>query len=282
MIYEFNHTLTFPPIGGISSETKLLAGIHNWSSVKAFERVKRELERQKYSTDEVMDRLCFIEFNALKVVSESLGLNFEEVEQSLAESATAFADSTHKDWMDSDFNSIEEFVEKHLADEYVEKSFLWRKYVLEHWNKKPNKPRLTSSKAQMVEKVSPGATDWISKAKVAKESESKIRKPKKGKRASRKIQSRKAVDNVLDFEALKKRVNTRRNSAKRMNALLGEPAYLLSIPKAGWSWMCDYHQVYGLTDDEEEALFMAGAHMHYTEVDGDVCELFMRDWSNSV
>jgi hypothetical protein len=280
VIYEFNQALTFPPIGGISSEARLLAGIHNYSSFKAFEPVKRELERQKYSADEVLDRLCFIEFNALMAVSKSLELNFEEVHQFLMEIATSFAESTHKDWLSSEFNSVEEFAAKELEEEFLSKSFLWRKYVLDSWNKKPAKPRLTSSDSLLVEKVAPGATAWISQAGAA-EKQKKIGKPKKGKSEKRKSKSTQVNDNILDFEELKKKVSLRRNSIKRMGALQDEPAYLLSIPKAGWSWMCDYHHVYGLTDDEDEALFMAGAHMHYTEVDGDVCELFIRDWGNS-
>ena len=39
----------------------------------------------------------------------------------------------------------------------------------------------------------------------------------------------------------------------------------------GWSWFCEYHDSYGLGDDEDEVLFMAGAHMHYHSPFGDDC-----------
>lgn len=49
-------------------------------------------------------------------------------------------------------------------------------------------------------------------------------------------------------------------------------------PIAGWTWYCGYHDSYGIVDDEDEALFMAGAHMHYHQIDGDVCELHFKEW----
>lgn len=50
-------------------------------------------------------------------------------------------------------------------------------------------------------------------------------------------------------------------------------------PIAGWSWYCGYHDTYGIGDDEEEVLFMAGAHLHYFEVDEDKCEIYVREWN---
>jgi hypothetical protein len=57
------------------------------------------------------------------------------------------------------------------------------------------------------------------------------------------------------------------------------PQALRIRPIDGWSWYCGYHDTYGIGDDEDEVLFMAGAHMHYKEVDGDVCELTTRQHS---
>jgi len=45
---------------------------------------------------------------------------------------------------------------------------------------------------------------------------------------------------------------------------------------AGWSWLCDYHNTYGLADTKHEALWMAGAHMHYFESHGDHCDIFIK------
>jgi hypothetical protein len=57
------------------------------------------------------------------------------------------------------------------------------------------------------------------------------------------------------------------------------PQALRIRPIDGWSWYCGYHDTYGIGDDEDEVLFMAGAHMHYKEVDGDVCQLTTRQHS---
>jgi hypothetical protein len=53
-------------------------------------------------------------------------------------------------------------------------------------------------------------------------------------------------------------------------------ATLLVVPKAGWSWYCGYHDTAGSGDDKDEVQFMAGAHVHYHAVDGEVCELYYR------
>ena len=53
-----------------------------------------------------------------------------------------------------------------------------------------------------------------------------------------------------------------------------------SVPIGGWTWFCQYHDTYGLADDKEEALFMAGAHLHYFEVDEDNCELHFKQHGN--
>lgn len=61
---------------------------------------------------------------------------------------------------------------------------------------------------------------------------------------------------------------------------IGVRAPLLKVkPIAGWTWYCGYHDTYGLADDEEEALFMAGAHLHYFKVDEERCEIYTREWN---
>jgi hypothetical protein len=54
-------------------------------------------------------------------------------------------------------------------------------------------------------------------------------------------------------------------------------ATLLVVPKNGWSWYCGYHDTAGSGDDKDEVQFMAGAHIHYHQIDGDVCELYYRE-----
>ena len=45
---------------------------------------------------------------------------------------------------------------------------------------------------------------------------------------------------------------------------------------AGWSWYCSHHDTYGIGDDEDEVLYMAGAHMHYFRVSDD-CEIAVKE-----
>lgn len=50
-------------------------------------------------------------------------------------------------------------------------------------------------------------------------------------------------------------------------------------PIGGWSWYCDYHDVMGVSADNTECLYMAGAHLKYYEVDEELCELHFKDWN---
>ena len=61
---------------------------------------------------------------------------------------------------------------------------------------------------------------------------------------------------------------------KNKQVLETSSATLLVVPKNGWSWYCGYHDTAGSGDDQDEVQFMAGAHIHYHQVDGDVCELY--------
>lgn len=58
--------------------------------------------------------------------------------------------------------------------------------------------------------------------------------------------------------------------------LLVKPDSLYVQPVAGWSWYCGYHDTFGIGDDKQEVQFMAGAHIHYNQIDGDVCELYYK------
>ncbi len=55
-----------------------------------------------------------------------------------------------------------------------------------------------------------------------------------------------------------------------------KPDSLYIQPVAGWSWYCGHHDTFGIGDDEDEVLFMAGAHMHYHQIDGDVCQIYTK------
>lgn len=63
---------------------------------------------------------------------------------------------------------------------------------------------------------------------------------------------------------------------RNQTTLETKTATLRVIPQSGWSWYCGYHDTAGSGDDKDEVQFMAGAHIHYHEIDGDVCELYYR------
>ena len=54
------------------------------------------------------------------------------------------------------------------------------------------------------------------------------------------------------------------------------PPSLQIRPIAGWSCYCTYHDTYGIGDDEDEVLYMAGAHMHYFRI-ADDCEITTKE-----
>ncbi len=63
---------------------------------------------------------------------------------------------------------------------------------------------------------------------------------------------------------------------KDKDTLLVRPDSLRIQQIAGWSWYCTYHDTYGIGDDEEEVLYMAGAHMHYFRISDD-CEIAVKE-----
>jgi hypothetical protein len=70
---------------------------------------------------------------------------------------------------------------------------------------------------------------------------------------------------------------TKMGKLRNKNTLDTKTATLRVVPKAGWSWYCAYHDTAGSGDDMDEVQFMAGAHIHYHQIDGDVCELNYRE-----
>lgn len=56
------------------------------------------------------------------------------------------------------------------------------------------------------------------------------------------------------------------------------PTRMYVNPVVGWSWYCGYHDTYGIAEDRDECSFMFGAHMHYYQIDGDVCEPYYKEW----
>jgi len=84
--------------------------------------------------------------------------------------------------------------------------------------------------------------------------------------------------NIVNFLKYKEQILYKRKVEERESELTDEPAYLLSIPKAGWTWYCDYHESYGLADKEHEALWMGCAHLHYYSEQGDDCTMTIKEW----
>jgi len=64
---------------------------------------------------------------------------------------------------------------------------------------------------------------------------------------------------------------------RNKETLITNPATIVvSRPLEGWTWYCGYHNMAGSGGTKHEVQWMAGAHMHYREVDGDVCEIYIR------
>jgi hypothetical protein len=61
------------------------------------------------------------------------------------------------------------------------------------------------------------------------------------------------------------------------NEIAVRPESIHIRPVAGWSWYCSYHDTYGIGDDEDEVLYMAGAHMNYQELTQERCDLYLRE-----
>jgi hypothetical protein len=62
------------------------------------------------------------------------------------------------------------------------------------------------------------------------------------------------------------------------NTLTTKPSVEMVLrPIAGWTWYCGYHDTAGQGDDFQECQYMAGAHIMYHEIDGEVCELYYRE-----
>ena len=64
---------------------------------------------------------------------------------------------------------------------------------------------------------------------------------------------------------------------KSKDILQTRPPSLRIKSIAGWSWYCGYHDTYGIGDDKQEVYYMAGAHINYKEVDGEVCEIHIKN-----
>jgi hypothetical protein len=238
VIYELNFATSFPIQGAPSDIEELFANIHGRVFYKAYQPAWKEMEGKGVPESDAFERMCFIESNVLVAITGHLDLNFEKVHRGILAKAESFAKRVLKE-IQSDSKITAKSIEKHAikkhADFFIENSYLWKKAVREYWqSQKIGESRKLVSNP-IVEKISPGATNWI-------ESQSKAQ----------------SEDNTSDDDDYFD--------------------YIFTIPEVGWSWICDYHKVFGLCDDENEAHFMAGAHMTYVEVDGDVCEIFFRDW----
>jgi len=87
----------------------------------------------------------------------------------------------------------------------------------------------------------------------------------------------KKASKIIDFLKYREQILYNKKVEEREEKLAEEPAYLLSIPNAGWTWYCDYHEAFGLADTEHEALWMGGAHLHYHE-DDESCTMSIKEW----
>ena len=88
------------------------------------------------------------------------------------------------------------------------------------------------------------------------------------------------VTNFVPYEEFVKKAQKKSQERKQLSAENREAAWHFSVPLGGWTWFCSYHNTYGIGDDEEEVLFMAGAHMHYFRISDD-CQVVTKEWNEN-
>jgi len=245
----------------IPDHAKFLMSTQNFVTVKALaishiHRARQHfndlevilLYKEKIDSRELGDHLLVAEKKALEFASKALKIKFSDVFEEITSNASIFAKANY------DGTSADNLIKKlGRGNKMSGKSSLWRQIVFsEILVKKPGTSKPTNKNTtKKRSKVSPGKSD---------------------------MKKHFETSNVINFAKFDKEKKQNEKMRKRKIELANEPAYLLSIPLAGWSWYCDYHEAFGVADTEHEALWMGGAHMHYFDEQGDLCEMNVREW----
>lgn len=279
----------------IPDHAKFLINVHNYSRHQALvishiHRARQyfnDLEvfllyKERINPQELGDHLLIAEKMALEKASNVLKISFDDVFEEIINNANLFASSSF------DGTPVERLIPALRGGAGMSgKSSLWRQLVISEILALSESNELSKSAKSSSKFNSPKPiieivnSKLVKKPGTAKKSKKSVTKPQKRKpKSNNKAEMRKHFDskNVINLSEFQKQKKNRSKMAEREIVLADEPAYLLSIPKAGWSWYCDFHEAFGVADTEHEALWMGGAHMHYFEEQGDDCEMFVRDW----
>jgi hypothetical protein len=220
------------------------------------------------------------EKTALESACKALKIKYGEVLEEVTINASAFAKTNYNG------TSADTLIKKlGGGDKMSGKSSLWRQIVFSEIlylaeSEKNQSSKGNSSKPKSVKPI----VEILNKDLVKKPGTSKPTNKNTTKKRSKvspgKSEMKKHFEtsNVINFAKFDKEKKQKEKMRKRKIELANEPAYLLSIPSAGWSWYCDYHEAFGVADTEHEALWMGGAHMHYFDEQGDLCEMNVREW----
>lgn len=263
--------------------TKALAISHinrarqHFNELEVFLLYKEKIDPQKLG-----DHLLVAEKMALELASKTLKINYDEVFEEVVNNACTFAKSNY------DGTSDNALIQKlGMGNKMSGKSSLWRQIVFAeilNLGKAEKNISATSSSVKpkslkpIIEIVNQNLVKKPGTSKPKNKETPRVRSKKKITSSKSRMKKQFETSNVIDFARFDKEKKQKEKIIKREIELSNEPAYLLSIPTAGWSWYCDYHEAFGVADTEHEALWMGGAHMHYFEEQGDNCEMYVREW----
>ena len=277
----------------IPDHAKFLMSTQNFVTVKALaishiHRARQHfndlevilLYKEKIDSRELGDHLLVAEKKALEFASKALKIKFSDVFEEITSNASIFAKANY------DGTSADTLIKKlGRGNKMSGKSSLWRQIVFSEilYLAESEKNQSSKSDSSKLKSVKP-IVEILNKDLVKKPGTSKPANKNTTKMRSKvspgKSDMKKHFEtsNVINFAKFDKEKKQNEKMRKRKIELANEPAYLLSIPSAGWSWYCDYHEAFGVADTEHEALWMGGAHMHYFDEQGDLCEMNVREW----
>lgn len=262
----------------VSDSEKTLVNIHIEMAPQFFEELEIFLRvKNKFPQTEIDGHFLDAENKALATACKMLNLDFDFALGLLTDQAYELAQKKYN----KNFTYLENFEKIRNDKELSGKSVMWRfsvrsgfKYIEQQGlkqNKRIDKPVTEKINVEKVKKPVTTKKATVVKPVIEIVNQDKVKKPGTSKRVTKQ-------ENIIEYEDFAKRAKTKSQLKKKQSASKRDAAWHFSVPIDGWTWYCDYHDTYGLADDYDECLFMFGAHMHYKEIDGDVCEPLFKEW----
>ncbi|MEN9304778.1 MAG: hypothetical protein RLY76_46 [Actinomycetota bacterium] len=272
------HDFRFATNTGVSDSEKTLVNIHIEMATQFFEELDIFLRiKNKFPQVEIDRHFLDAESKALATACRMLNLDFDFALGLLSDKAYELAEKKYN----KKLTYLENFGKVRNDKELSGKSVMWRhsvltafKYIEQQGSKQAKSIGKPVTEKINVEKVKkPVATKKATAVKPVIEivNQDKVRKPGTSKHIAKQ-------ENIIEYEDFAKRAKKKSQLKKQNSASKRDSAWHFSVPINGWTWYCEYHDTYGLADDYDECLFMFGAHMHYKEIDGDVCEPHFKEW----